>query len=522
MKAAIVVVVLVLPLAFVGLAQDAKIDSSQWLTYSGDDSGQRHSPLTQISPVNAAQLRPVWTFQTSVLGKWESSPLVIDGVIYATGPENSAFAIDARTGRSLWRYRRSLPLAELNICCGPVNRGFAVYKSLLLMVTLDAHLVALDMKTGKPVYDVVIDDYHKGYTGTVAPLVVKDKVIVGIAGAEFGIRGFLDAFDAETGRKAWRFWTVPLPGEPGGETWLKDSAQHGGGPTWVTGSYDPDLNLVYWGTGNPSPLYFGSIRAGDNLFTNCLLAINPDTGTLAWYYQFTPHDTHDWDSNHVPVLADIDIGGARRKVVMVANRNGFFYVLDRTTGALLLGKPFARQTWAKDIGSDGRPVPLPNAEPTADGTVTCPDLYGATNFMSPSFNPALRLFFVTARDTCGLYYNREQEFVPGQRYEAGGMRRTGDPSVGALRAIDPATGERRWELITPRPSMAGTLSTASGLVFSGDMEGNVFAVDARTGQPLWNYQTGSAIYASPITYMVDGQQFVLLGSGTTLTAFAVR
>jgi alcohol dehydrogenase (cytochrome c) len=255
-------------------------ESSQWLTYSGDDTGQRHSALSQITPANAGELRPVWTFQTGVLGKWEASPLVIDGVIYATGPENTAWAIEAGTGRMLWRYRRVLQLGELSICCGPVNRGFAVYKNKLLMLTLDAHLLALDITSGKPVYDVVVADSRQGYTGTAAPLVVKDKVIVGIAGAEFGIRGFIDAFDAETGTRAWRFWTVPLPGEPGGDTWLKDSAQHGGGPTWVTGSYDSQLNLVYWGTGNPSPLYFGAGRAGDNLFTNCLLALDPDSGKL--------------------------------------------------------------------------------------------------------------------------------------------------------------------------------------------------------------------------------------------------
>jgi alcohol dehydrogenase (cytochrome c) len=496
-------------------------DPSGWLTYSGDDSGRRHSALKDITPSNAAQLRAVWTFQTGVLGKWESTPLVVDGVIYATGQENHAWAIDARTGRSLWRYRRDLQLNTLKICCGAVNRGFAIYKDKLLMVTLDAHLVALDMKTGKPVYDVEIDDASKGYTGTAAPLVVKDKVIVGIAGAEFGVRGFLDAFDAETGSKAWRFWTVPLPGEPGGDTWLKDSAVHGGGPTWVTGSYDPDLNLVYWGTGNPAPLYFGDVRAGDNLYTNCLLALNPDTGALVWFYQFTPHDTHDWDSNHVPVLADLTWNGVRRKVVMVANRNGFFYVLDRANGRFLLGKPFVHQTWAREIDANGRPVVLPDSEPSPQGTFTCPDFFGATNYMSPSFNPELGLFFVAARETCGTYFSREQPFVQGQRYEGGNMRRpAGDPGYGALRAIDPATGERKWEFKT-RPSLAGTLSTASGLVFSGDTDGNFFAVDARTGQRVWTYQTGAPIYASPITYVLEGTQYVLLGAGTTLTAFAL-
>ena len=495
--------------------------ASNWTTYSGDPNGQRHSPLKQITPANAAQLRPVWTFQTGVLGKWEATPLIIDGVIYASGQDNNAWAIDAKSGRSLWRYRRELPASGMNVCCGNVNRGLAVYKDKLLMVTLDAHLVALDIKSGKPLYDVVIDDYKKGYTGTAAPLVVKDKVIVGISGAEFGIRGFLDAFDADTGKKAWRFWTVPLPNEPGGNTWLKDSAQHGGGPTWVTGSYDPELNLVYWGTGNPSPLYFGEGRKGDNLYTNCLLALDADTGKLRWYYQFTPHDTHDWDSTHTPILADIDFNGARRKVVMVANRNGFFYVLDRTNGKFLLGKEFIHQTWAKEISSsDGRPVQLPNTEPTAEGVYTCPDLFGATNFMTPSFNPESGLFFVTAREVCGTYFNKEQEFVEGQRYEAGGMRRN-DPGYGAVRAIDPKTGERRWDFKTERASLAGTMSTAGGVVFGGDMDGNFFALDAKNGQRVWNYQMGAAIYASPITFVLDGRQYVLMGAGTTLVAFSL-
>jgi alcohol dehydrogenase (cytochrome c) len=495
-------------------------DSSRWLSYSGTYDGQRHSPLREITPDNVSQLRAVWTFQTGVLGKWESTPLVIDGVIYATGQDNNAWAIDAKTGRMIWRYRRMLPPTGINACCGNVNRGFAVYKDKLLMVTLDAHLVALNMKSGAVVYDVVIDDHKKGYTGTVAPLVVKDKVIVGISGAEFGVRGFLDAFEAETGRKSWRFWTVPLAGEPGGETWLKDSALHGGGPTWVTGSYDPELNLLYWGVGNPSPLYFGDGRKGDNLYTNCLLAIDADTGKLRWYYQYTPHDTHDWDSNHVPILADLEFNGARRRVVMVANRNGFFYTFDRTDGKLLLAKEFIRQTWASGIGADGRPIEIPGQQPTPMGTLTCPDLFGGTNFMSPSFNPDLTAFFVTARETCGTYVNREQEFVEGQRYEGGSVRRT-DPGYGAVRALDPRTGERKWEFKTERPSLSGTLSTASGLVFSGDMDGNFFALNARTGARLWNYQTGSGIYASPITYAVGGKQYVLLGSGTTLTAYSL-
>jgi alcohol dehydrogenase (cytochrome c) len=494
----------------------------QWTTYSGDDTGRRHSALAQIAPANVAELRVAWTFDTGVPGKFEATPLTIGARLYTTGPDNHAWAIDAKTGAAVWHYARTLP-AGIKPCCGRVNRGLAVYRDMLLFSTLDAHLVALDVKTGAVRYDVAIDDFHKGYTATAAPLVVKDKVVVGIAGAEFGVRGFVDAYDAATGKRAWRFWTVPQPGEPGSETWPeKPSASwvHGGGPTWVTGSYDPALNLVYWGVGNPSPLYFGQGRKGDNLYTNCLLALDADTGRLRWHYQFTPHDLHDWDSNHVPVIADLTIHGAPRKTVLVANRNGFFYALDRATGALLLAKPFIHTTWATEIGPAGRPVLLPNNEPTPEGTLTCPDLFGATNFMSPSFNPALGLFFVTAREACGIYFNREPEYVEGERYEGGGMRRSGD-SYGAVRAIDPATGERRWEFRTARPSLAGTLSTASGLVFAGDIDGNIFALDARSGQALWRTKMGAPIYASPMTMMADGKQYVVLGAGTTLTAFAL-
>jgi alcohol dehydrogenase (cytochrome c) len=492
---------------------------AQWTTYSLDDLGTRHSPLTQITPANVGGLRPVWTFQSAAFGKWEATPLVIDGIIYTTGQDNHAWAIDARTGREIWHYHRTLP-AAVKPCCGRVNRGFAVYRDRLLMITLDAHLVALDIKTGEVAYDVVVDDYRKGYTGTAAPLVVKDKVIVGIAGAEFGIRGFLDAYDAGTGARVWRFWTIPDRGKPGSDTWPEPAREHGGGPTWVTGTYDAGLNLLYWGVGNPSPLYFGAGRRGDNLYTNCLLALDPDTGVLRWHYQFTPHDTHDWDSNHVPVLADIDAAGARRKVVMVANRNGFFYVLDRTTGKLVVARPFVRQTWAKEIDAAGRPVVLPGSEPTAEGTLTCPDLFGGTNFMSPSFDPALGLFFVTARETCGIFRNREQEYVEGERYEAGSMRRSGE-AYGAVRALDPQTGEQRWEFRTEKPSFAGVMSTATGLAFSGDADGRVFALDSRSGKSLWEYQMGSPIYAASITYMLDGRQHVLIGAGVALTAFAL-
>ena len=496
-------------------------DAGSWLTYSGDYSAQRHSPLTQITPQNAAQLGAQWAFQTGVLGKFEATPIAINGVLYVTGPENTAWAIDARTGRQLWSYRRSLP-DGMNICCGRVNRGFAVLGTKLYMSTLDAHLIALDMKTGSVLWDSVIDDYKRGYSATAAPLVVKDKIVVGIAGAENGIRGFIDAFDAETGKKAWRFWVVPGPGEPGNETWEGNSWEWGGGSTWVTGSYDPSLNLIYWGTGNPGSDLYGGNREGDNLYSDSIVALDPDTGKLKWHYQFTPHDVHDWDAVQVPILADIRVGGAPRKVLMLANRNGFYYTLDRTNGAIIAAKPFVRTTWAEEIGPDGRPRVLPGTTPNETGVNVCPDITGGTNFMSPSFNPQTGLFYVTAREVCSTYFGWEQEFVPGQVYFAGAQPRgTNARGYGAMRAIDPATGAVKWEFKYFSPPMAGTLSTASGLVFGGDMDGNVMAFEAATGKHLWHFQTGSPIYAAPVTYMLDGRQYVVLAAGTTLFSFAL-
>jgi alcohol dehydrogenase (cytochrome c) len=500
---------------------------TRWLTYSGDYTGQRHSPLTQITPGNAAQLAAQWTFQTGVSGhKFEATPIVIDGVMYVTGPLNNAWALDAKTGRQLWRYQKQLPpTSDLRVCCGMVNRGFAVYGDRLYMTTLDAHLVALDMKTGKPVWDIELADYKQGYASTVAPLVVKDKLIVGIAGGEFAIRGFLDAYDPADGKRIWRFYTVPGPGEPGFETWPKEinTWERGGGPTWLTGTYDPELNLIYWGTGNPNPDFYGADRKGDNLYTNSLIALDADTGQLRWHFQFTPHDEHDWDANQIPVLANVTVAGKPVRAVMVANRNGFFYVLDRATGRFIQATPYINQTWAKEIAADGRPVELPDQRPTPKGTTTCPDLFGGTNFMSPAFNPSNGTFYVTARETCMTYRSAAPPagYKAGDRTMGGGMLFLAEPRWGALRAIDVATGKVKWELKQPTPSWAGVLSTASGVVFSGDNEGHFIAVDGASGKELYRYQTGSPIYAPPTTYMADERQYVVLPSGSTVTAFAL-
>ncbi len=505
---------------------DGLATPSRWLTYSGDYTGRRHSPLTDITAANAHRLTAQWTFQTNLGGhKFEASPIVIDGVLYVTGPMNHAWAIDGRTGREIWRYQRELPpMPELRVCCGLVNRGFAVYGDRLFMTTLDAHLVALDRQTGKVVWDVELAENTKGYASTGAPLIVKDKVIVGVAGGEFAIRGFLDAYDPSDGTRVWRFWTVPAPGEKGSESWPAGMWERGGGPTWLTGTYDPDLDLIYWGTGNPNPDFYGADRRGDNLYTNALIALNPDTGTLQWHFQFTPHDEHDWDANQIPVLADLPLDNQPRKLIIFANRNSFLYVLDRTNGRLVRAAPFAHQTWAKEIGADGRPVEQPDQRPTPEGTRTCPDLFGATNFMSPSFDPSTGLFYLTVRETCQVYVSAAppQGYKSGDRIMGGMVRPVLDRRFGALRAIDPLTGETKWEIRHKTPAWAGVLSTAGGVVFAGDNEGGFFAADSRTGREVWRYQLGAPLFAPPTTYTIDGRQHVTIAAGSTLTSFALQ
>lgn len=500
-----------------GFANPAK-----WLSVHGDYTGQRHSPLTQITPANAAQLTPVWTFQTGgVQGQFEATPIVIDGVLYYTGPQNHAWAVDAKTGKEVWHYQRTL-VAGLKVCCGPVNRGFAVYGDKLYMTTLDSHLLALDMKTGKVVWDVEVADFKLGYASTPAPLVVKDKLIVGIAGGEYANRGFLDAYEPATGKRVWRFWTVPAPGEKGSETWPTDVLERGGAPTWLTGTFDPDLNTLYWGTGNPNPDWDGDSRPGDNLYAASLIALDPDKGTLKWHFQFTPHDTHDWDANQVPVLADLTIAGQARKVVLQANRNGFLYVLDRTNGKFIAAHAYGNQNWASGFTPDGKPIEVPGHTPTEAGTNTCPDWYGNTNFMSPSFDKTRGLFFLTVRETCAKFIKKATPDANVGDRTMGGTVQPLEPRTGALKAIDPVTGKEKWAVRYAGPGWAGVLSTATGVVFASDNAGTFMAVDAVSGKVLYSYQTGGNVFAAPTTYMLDGKQYVVLPSATTITAFTVR
>jgi alcohol dehydrogenase (cytochrome c) len=502
---------------------------SRWLTFSGNYSGQRHSPLKQITPENVRRLVPQWTFQAEgmAIGRgFEATPIIQDGIMYVSGTGNYAWAVDMRSGRQIWRYRRVLPPGLTYGGGNPANRGMAILGDRLFMGTLDAHLIALDRYTGEVLWDVTVDDFKTGHAITGAPLVVKDKVIVGNAGGDLPTRGFLDAYDPATGKRIWRFYTIPAAGEPGSETW-SDAAvlPRGGGATWMTGSYDPEQNLIFWGTGNPQPDYYGLDRQGDNLYTASLIAVDADTGKLKWHFQFTPHDLHDWDSNHVPVIADAMIGGRTRKVVMVANRNSFFYVLDRVTGKLILGKPYNGTQWARELGPDGKPVVLSQGAvfPGDTKEPPCvPDFRGGTNFNPPSYDPALQLFFVMARETCAIYTPIKQEMVPGRVFMSGGMRKLPEPDYGAVRALDITTGAIKWEFKLPTPSLAGVMSTASGLVFAGDNEGNFNAFDSKTGKHLWSYRTGSLIWgAAPTTVMLDKRQLVLLPSGNTLVAFGL-
>ncbi|HKW98547.1 MAG TPA: PQQ-dependent dehydrogenase, methanol/ethanol family [Bryobacteraceae bacterium] len=501
--------------------KQAEREPGNWLTYSGNYSAHRHSPLNQINVQNVEKLKPAWVYQTSSVAAVESTPLVVDGVMYLTEPPSNVTALDTRTGRPLWRYQRTVP-KDVRVCCGQVNRGVAILDETVYVGTVDAHLIALDAKTGSVRWDSVVAEYKTGYAITVAPLAVRDKVIVGIAGGEYGVRGFIDAYDARTGKRAWRFWTIPGPGEPGNETWAGDSWKTGSGTTWVTGAYDPDLDLVYWGTGNPGPDWNGERRTGDNLYSDSVVALDSDSGKLKWHFQFTPHDVHDWDSTEVPVLASATIRGRERKVILFANRNAFYYVLDRETGEFLHGGPYAKQTWATGLDDRGRPMLVPGMEPSDEGTKVYPNVGGATNWFSPSYSPLTRLFYVATREHGGIYYKGEAEYRAGDLFNGGGSRDIpNEIAYGAIRALKP-TGELQWEYKIFSPPSAGLLSTAGDLVFGSTNEGDVFALNARSGKPLWRFQTGGTGQSNPISYLSDGRQHVAIATGNALFAFALE
>jgi alcohol dehydrogenase (cytochrome c) len=511
-------------------------EPQNWLSYSGGPQSQRHSALSQITPANVKNLELQWVFQQRSLEKFEATPIVVDGVMYTTQAPDDVVALDAATGRIFWVYSANASAAA-RTCCGRVNRGVSILGDTLYLGTIDGRLIALDAKTGKPVWKVDVAKAESGYSLMHAPLIIKDNVIVGTAGGEYGIRGFIAAYDAKTGKERWRFYTIPAPGEPNGNTWAGDSWKHGGAPVWVTGSYDQEANLTYWGIGNPGPDWNGDKRAGDNLYSDCVIALDPDTGKLKWYYQFTPHDDFDFDSVQVPVLADMQWEGKPRKVMMWGNRNGFFYVLDRTSGQYLLGKPFAKVTWTTGLDERGRPMRQANMEPTPEGTKIYPGNLGATNWYSPSFSPQTGLFYLSVWDNYSSVYGKtDGDYVEGRLFMGGAPRnvvpllmqpaavlnRREDEGYGAVRAIDPKTGERKWEFKMTDVTDAGILTTDSNLLFSGGRDGNFYALDARNGALLWSTSLGGPVAAGPMTYSVNGKQYVTVNAGTSMFVYAVK
>ena len=500
---------------------NAAKEPGSWITYNGAYNGQRHSTLSQINTTNVGQLQPAWVYQVRGDGEVETSPIVADGRMFITEPPTTVTALDPRNGRTIWSYVRPMP-SDLRLIGFPAtNRGVAILDDMVYVGSLDGYLIALDAETGAKRWETKIADNGLGHSVTMAPLALDGKIIVGISGGEAGIRGFVDAYNAKTGARVWRTYTVPAAGEPGADTWPGESWKNGAGATWLTGSYDPELKLLYWGTGNPGPDWNGDIRKGDNLYTSSVLALDPDTGKMKWHFQYTPHDTHDWDANQIQVLADLEIGGRTRKTLITANRNAFYDVLDRVTGDFLHAAAYAKQTWATGIDVKGRPEAVAGKEPTEEGNLVYPSLQGSTNWPSPSFSPQTGLFYVPVREMGSYYYKTDVEYEAGLPFTGGGERRLADEAWGAVRALDAKTGAKAWDFKLPSPSWSGILSTGGGLVFSGSNEGNFYALDAKSGAALWQFQTGGGVHSNPATFLVEGRQFVSVGSGHAVFAFAI-
>ena len=502
--------------------KNAASEPQNWLTYWGGLEGRHYSGLKQITPANAAQLKSTFTYQLGA-NTVETTPIVVDGMMFVTGPLNNASALDAKTGRPLWKYTRQLPKVASH-CTVMTNRGFAILGDRLYMATLDTHLVALDAKSGNVIWDIEVDDYKKGFSITHAPLAIDGKIIVGVTSGECALTGFVDAYDAKTGKKLWRTHSTPQPGDPNRSTWNPEkSADFGGSPTWTTGTYDVDTDTIYWQTGNPGPDYDGTVRAGDNLYSCSVLALDAKTGKMKWWFQFTPHDVHDWDANETPLLIDGVIRGQKRKLLVTAQRNGFFYVLDRTTGEFLAGREFAKQTWAKGLDDKGRPIVLPNTTPTPQGNYVCPDAAGSANWGAPSYDPATNLFIVSTREACAVYTSMTRSPIPGEGFTGGGVEvdtKVGTP--GSVRALEATTGIRKWDFPLHAGSPAtGVLATAGGVVFASSYDGNLIALDSKTGKYLWHYYTGANIITSPMAYAVNGKQYIAIASQSAIFVFGL-
>ncbi len=493
----------------------ARSEPHNWLTYYGAYDAQRFSALNQIDSRNVARLRPAWTFQHPIITLiaslatygFEAAPIVVDGVMYVSGFDGYVWALDAATGRLLWQYQHGIPI-DVALCCGNINRGVAVANGKVYLATLNAHLVALDARTGAKIWEQVFGDMRAGESATLAPLVVKDLVVVGASGAEFGVRGHLDAFDARTGNRRWRLYTVPKAGEAGSNTWPKNDAwATGGGAIWITGSYDPELDLMYWGTGNPGPVFDGTPREGSNLFTNSVIAVDPDDGAIRWHYQFTPHDVWDYDGVNEMILLERD----GRKLLAHFDKNGYLFLLDRTNGALVRASPFGRVTWGKIDSATGKVTVL--RTPTPEGTDICPGPAGAKEWNHAAYSQQTGLLYVPVIEACATFKTDLVPFKEGMPYFGGGADVGRHPQIGYVKAIDPASGAEVWSWRSEHPMVASLLVTAGGLLFAGAPTGELLAFDARSGRLLWRYQTGSGIHGNPVTYSVDGTQYVAVPSG---------
>ena len=492
----------------------------QWLLYGGDYANHRHSPIDDITPENASRLQVAWAFPTGTTEQFEVSPTVYDGIMYVTTSFNRIFALDAANGEIYWRYDHQQP-DDLRLCCGNVNRGAAIAGDLVLMATLDAKLIAFDRLTGTIAWEKTIADYTGGFSATSMPMIVKDMAIIGVAGGEFGVRGFFDAYDVATGELRWRHYTLPAEGEPGSETWAGDSYKTGGSPAWTSGAYDPEKDILYWTTGNPSPDWNGDLRAGDNLYSNSLLAVDPDTGERLWHFQFTPHDVWDYDGNTQIFLTDVKRGEDTVKAIVQANRNGYFYTLDRATGAFMSATQYVEQlNWAT-IDDNGRPVVDPRANPTEEPDFrVCPgNLGGMNGAYSGALNPDLGLAYIPVIESCQQFQKGIVAFVRGQPFMGGEpivVDVTAGTDYGHLSAVDINTGEVRWRYKDPEPMMAGALSTAGGVVFTGTRDGFALALDAATGDELWKFRMGGGVRSQPVAYRADGKTYVAMGSGNDI------
>ena len=500
----------------------AGTNPDEWLMYSGSYDGWRHTSLAEITPANVAQLRIRWIKQFDITGTIiEATPLVIDGVIFMVAEPGHVVALDDKTGNVIWEYKRPFP-PDLPLIAGPVNRGLAVHGSTIFFGSLDGYLVAIDANDGKVIWQTSVASPSDGYSITGAPLVVNRSVVVGVAGGDFGIRGFLAAYDVSTGQQQWKFETIPGPGEVGHETWENDAWRTGGGTTWVTGSHDPSTDLLYWGVGNPAPTFSGDVRPGDNLFTDSVIALHASTGKLAWYFQFTPHDEHDWDSAQTPVLADLPIDGVVRKVICWPNRNGFYYVLDRVTGEFLAGVPFVQVDWAKGLTSAGRPILADVAKVSTAGNRTRPGAGGGTTWQNPAFDQKRGSIFVPAAESSSVFTKLPPDRVTRrEKVQFLGSGFTLEPAIHQVIALDAATGRPKWKYTSPSGAYySGLLSTDGGLVF-GASGGVCFAVDADTGREVWRVSLGGYTKSAPISFMVDGRQVIAVAAGHALFVFGL-